>query len=189
MSRVFAALAMVAAASAVPTTLPSLDLVTEVMDFQAWANVFEKSYGSAEEATAAEAVYHENVEFIAAHNGEADAGAQNFRLGVNQFTDMTRDQWRSFALSPTPMQVKPESERNVAILPAATADAVDWRTKGAVTPVKNQGGCGSCWAFSTVGSTEGVYQIATGELRSLSEEQLVDCSQKFGNNGCKGGLM
>merc|ERR1712093_580957 len=89
--------------------------------------------------------------------------------------------------------LKPSIENRVSLdVQQATADlpdSIDWSTQGAVSPVKNQGSCGSCWAFSTVGALEGRAQLAKGDLQQYSEQQFVDCDKGFGDKGCNGGLM
>lgn len=85
-------------------------------------------------------------------------------VGVNQFADLTSAEFKQVYLS----KYQLDHELDVAVLPESTASSVDWRSKGAVTPVKNQGQCGSCWSFSTTGSMEGAVAISTGELAGLS---------------------
>ena len=106
-------------------------------------------------------------------------------LSLAAVADLTHDEFRQYYLAPVVdysyrFENVPASRTNVEALPTS----VDWRTKGAVTPIKNQGQCGSCWAFSTTGSTEGQRFLATGTLVSLSEQNLVDCSTAEGNEGC-----
>merc|ERR1712196_751448 len=127
----------------------------------------------------------ENLAFIKAHNAKSEE--HGYTVGMNQFGDMSSKEFKKVTLTyradlkkPNPTPILDESN---------LADSVDWVAKGAVTPVKNQGQCGSCWAFSTTGSTEGAYQIATGKLLSFSEQELVDCAGSYGNQGCNGGLM
>jgi len=140
-----------------------------------------KNY-AAEEESARKAIFEENVEYIRTLNSE--------QFGITQFADMSQSEFQSqyFGLK------TPESIHSGAYLGRhvydgeALPDSVDWTTKGAVTPVKNQGSCGSCWSFSTTGSLEGATQITTGNLVALSEQQFVDCD-KAQDQGCNGGLM
>merc|ERR1712230_336875 len=115
------------------------------------------------------------------------AEEHDFTVGINQFADMTRQEFKKTMLT---YQADRKQDNPVKIFDeSATPDSVDWVAKGAVTPVKNQGQCGPCWAFSTTGSVEGANQIANGKLVSLSEQELVDCAGSYGNQGCNGGLM
>jgi cathepsin L len=110
---------------------------------------------------------------------------------MNKFGDMTNkefvQQMNGFNKTKTMMSFP--GSNYVQPLNAQIPDSVDWRTQGYVTPIKDQGQCGSCWAFSAVASLEGQHFKAAGKLVSLSEQQLVDCSSNFGNMGCDGGLM
>lgn len=137
-------------------------------------------------------IWKSNIDLIQSHNADADKGLKTFWLKMNQFGDLTAKEFASIyngfnatlknsAIRPTGVF---EYNPNVQV-----PDSVDWRTQGYVTPVKDQGQCGSCWAFSSTGSLEGQHFRASGKLVSLSEQNLVDCSTKYGNQGCNGGLM
>jgi len=133
------------------------------------------------------AVFRANLLRIEAVN----AKGLGYTLGVNEFADLTVEEFSAnhFGLkSPEKLWTGLPKLGTHKYSGAALPDSVDWVSKGAVTPVKNQGACGSCWAFSTTGALEGRWQIASGALVSLSEQQLVDCA-KEGNAGCRGGLM
>jgi hypothetical protein len=129
-------------------------------------------------------IWRVNYETIVSHN----ARNSSFTMGMNQFGDLTRAEFRATYLGYRSSDRARDfngPHQNVG----APLDAVDWRNKNAVTAVKNQQQCGSCWAFSTTGSVEGAWALAKGHLISLSEQQLVDCSNAQGNDGCSGGLM
>ena len=121
------------------------------------------------------------------HNKYSDT--LGYTLAVNEFADLTNEEFRKIYNGyRRPSEKRPPTtpdRKEGVTLP----DTVDWRTKGVVTGVKNQGQCGSCWAFSTTGSLEGQHALKTSTLVSLSEQNLVDCSRSYGNMGCEGGLM
>jgi len=112
-------------------------------------------------------------------------------MGVNAFTDLTSKEFSDLYLGYRPRNNEYSRSQNLHVAPQnqVLASSLDWRTSGAVTPIKDQGQCGSCWSFSTTGSVEGANKIKSGNLVSLSEQQLVDCAGSSGNQGCNGGLM
>ncbi|CAG2120887.1 unnamed protein product, partial [Medioppia subpectinata] len=136
-------------------------------------------------------VFMENKHKIAKHNNRAANGLKGYTLAMNQFGDLLSHEFVSL-MNGFKRSYKQDSENGSAYLSphnVVIPPAVDWRTKGYVTEVKNQGQCGSCWAFSTTGALEGQHYRKLGVMTSLSEQNLVDCSKNYGNDGCEGGLM
>ena len=157
--------------------------------FEQWMAKFEKTYEKVEDFEYRMKVFAENHVKILKHNLSE---GKSFTMKMNQFGDLTSEE---FAKMYNGLKV---DMSKIGVLGApATSDIdisdlpeeIDWRKKGAVTAVKNQGQCGSCWSFSTTGSLEGANFLATGKLISLSEQELVSCSSSEGNMACNGGLM
>jgi len=160
---------------------------SKLSEFASWKQAHGKVYSDTTAEKTALQAWLDNDAIIEAHN----AKRLSYWLGHNEYSDLT---WEQFSSERLPGFVQSmsnalEGSRTLFVPPAADPPtAVDWVTKGAVTPVKNQGRCGSCWAFSTTGAVEGANFVANGKLVSLSEEELVQCSHN-GNQGCRGGLM
>ncbi|KAI5067122.1 hypothetical protein GOP47_0017650 [Adiantum capillus-veneris] len=123
-------------------------------------------------------------------HGKNYSGLHSHKLGLNRFADLSIEEFRRKHLGlHRPSVVPPVNllRQRRSACRSRPPSSVDWRQHGAVTPVKDQGSCGSCWAFSSVGAIEGAHAIATGKLVSLSEQELVSCVSA--TNGCNGGLM
>jgi xylem cysteine proteinase len=150
--------------------------------FKDWMQEQKRSYGAGE-IKMRFAIWNKMYDHIQEHN----AKGLSWKLGLNKFSDLTGEEFAAMHLG---YNSQPNRPRNVKLLDETeTATSVDWRTSGAVTAVKDQGQCGACWSFSTTGALEGLYFIQKGTLISFSEQQLMDCSSSYGNQGCNGGLM
>jgi len=128
-------------------------------------------------------VYEENVADISRINSEN----LTWTAGVNAYSDLTWEEFKEY-FNIAPQDCSATANSGKSLTRTVIPDSVDWRDKKMVTPVKNQGSCGSCWAFSTTGAVESSWAIAGNPLVELAEQQLVDCAGGFKNNGCNGGL-
>ena len=160
----------------------SADIPSPVYDLWThWKTQNNKKYGTEDQVRLS--VFYTNYQKVMNHQQDA---SRTYNMGFTKFMDLTPEEFKAKYLSTiVPVSTNPTTILSTASVPTS----VDWRTKGAVTPVKDQGQCGSCWAFSTTGSLEGLSFLSGKGLQSFSEQQLVDCSTSQGNQGCNGGLM
>ncbi|XP_047316363.1 low-temperature-induced cysteine proteinase-like [Impatiens glandulifera] len=163
------------------------DDVTAV--YEAWLIKNKKFYNAIGEKERRFQIFKDNLHFINDHN----ADNHTYKLGLTRFADLTNEEYRSMYLggrfeNHRRLSSLRSSDRYLPKVGDSLPESVDWRKEGAVPEIKDQGSCGSCWAFSTIAAVEGINKIVTGELLSLSEQELVDCDT-FYNAGCNGGLM
>nr|ACX43965.1 cysteine protease 1 [Brachiaria hybrid cultivar] len=171
------------------SALFSEEVPSEVMlqdMFTAFMKQYSKAYSHAEFSSRFNQ-FKANVETIRLHNTLANA---SYTMGLNEFADLSFEEFKGKYFGYKHVEREFARSNNLHQEVEAAPTSIDWRTSNAVTPIKDQGQCGSCWAFSATGSIEGAWVLqGKHTLTSLSEQQLVDCSTSYGDAGCNGGLM
>lgn len=179
----------------------SVDLSPDdIKAFQTFMQKNNRNYLTKEEHSARLKIFKANLDLVRAH----DAVATGFKIGINKFSDLSLEEFekmQGFRQLPEINKFLDEDDEDDQVEPTNKTegpkgrglqdyeDSIDWRQKGVLTPIRNQGSCGGCYTFSTVCAIEAAYKIQTGNLVSFSEQQILDCSTRYGNSGCGGGLM
>ena len=158
----------------------------EWKQFTNFQDRFSKRYENIQELETRFQIFRSNLRNIILHNLDH---TQNFTMGINQFTDLTPQEFKDQYVGGLKAEVGSYGCKSFSSGASGAPSSIDWREKGAVNPVRDQGQCGSCWAFATTANAESVWAISTGQLLDLSEEFLVDCASGVGyfNMGCNGG--
>merc|ERR1712212_316955 len=182
MTKVLALLGLVALASS--ASIPE----SAEWSWEQFKDIHGKTYQDLEEETYRKSIFAENLKDIQEHNKKFLAGEVHYSKGANHLADKHIEEVIGEGFKHNPEEAATEEVFQLGDVAAPVS--YDWRrVPGVVTPVKNQGQCGSCWSFSSTGALEGQLMIKKGQSFSLSEQQLVDCSRQFGNYGCRGGWM
>jgi len=177
------ALALVA--TAVAKVHPLTDAEYEFL-FTKWMTQHGKEYETTEKYLERLTIFRANLDYVRLHQTKG----KSYTLAMNQFGDLTNEEFRAQYNHYAPRKSDYIRAKNTVQYVGDVPDSVDWNAAGKVTPVKDQGQCGSCWSFSSTGSIEAAYAIENNAKPiSLSEQELVDCSTSYGNQGCEGGLM
>ncbi|XWS18507.1 hypothetical protein CRYUN_Cryun32bG0049900 [Craigia yunnanensis] len=159
--------------------------------FQQWKEKHGKVYQHSEEAGKRFENFKRNLKYILERNAKRKSAKGDHRVGLNKFADMSNEEFRKAYLSKVKKPINKGStlSRNIGrkVQSCDAPSSLDWRNYGIVTGIKDQGSCGSCWAFSSTGAIEGINALVTGDLVTLSEQELVDCDST--NYGCDGGYM
>lgn len=150
-----------------------------INSFEEFKEFYNKKYSSFEEEQYRQNVFYNNLQRIVYHNSIN----KDFKLKMNNFGDLYSDEYY------TSVKLDRKFHSSYEFSNSDIPTSIDWVKRGVVSPVKNQGQCGSCYAFSTTGALEGLYGILYNKSISFSEQQIMDCSVKEGDNGCDGGLM
>ena len=183
---VAACVAVYALSGSAPESKSLYTMAADDFEFLKYVSKYGKSYGTKEEFEYRANNFKNVLELLAVENSKND---NSFTVGVNKFADWSREEYqRLLSYKAMPKEFVDTFEGSNVSIPAA----VDWRSQGKVNKVKDQGQCGSCWAFSAIGAMESRFAIKVGTLLSLSEQQLVDCAkgtQWPNSDGCNGGEM
>lgn len=174
--KTFALIALSGAASAL--------LTSDDYEFMNYIAKHNKFYGNTTEYAFRYAEFMKTHNFIKEHNADA---SQTHTVGHNTFSDWTAEERKVLNGYKPELRTRPYEP---VAYEKTNSTGINWVEKGAVTAVKNQGSCGSCWSFSTTGALEGAHFVATGNLESYSEQEFVSCDYGILKNmGCNGGLM
>jgi len=183
---VAACVAVYALTGSAPASKSLYTMAADDFEFLKYVAKYGKSYGTKEEFEYRANNFRNVLQQLSEENSKND---NSFTVGINKFADWSHEEYkRLLSYKAIPKEFVSQAEPTNVSIP----QAVDWRSQGKVNKVKDQGQCGSCWAFSAIGAMESRFAIKSGTLLSLSEQQLVDCAKgaKYPNsNGCEGGEM